>query len=233
MIGGSLVAISILFGCVTIWVFRHTTNLAAVRVTRNRIFAHLLEFRLYADEPALVWRAQIALIRENLRLLLLLLPPVLILGLPGFWLFTALETVYGVAPLRVGQPAVVTAQLVRPLSAKDDGWSLSAPASIAIESPPVRAAFDRQVSWRVRPLEPGLGTLQFALGSTQFTRTIAAGRRTSFLPRRSGGSGEVAWLQVDYPHTGVSIGGLQLPWVAWFLLISSLSALACARWLKL
>src|ERR1700730_16333571 len=111
MVGLSLAAVSVASGLFALWIFRHTTDLAAVRSAIKRVHAHLLEFRLFYDEPRLIWRAQKSILRENLRFLLLMLRPVLILTLPMAWLLIQLEAVYGYAPLAVGEASVITAQM--------------------------------------------------------------------------------------------------------------------------
>ena len=59
----------ILTGILTTLIIRHTTNaVRASRHDRQRIHAHLLEFRLFFDEPRLIWQAQMDLLRDNLRL---------------------------------------------------------------------------------------------------------------------------------------------------------------------
>ena len=234
MISGSLVVVSALTGLIVVWVFQHTTDLAALRKARKLLMAHLMEFRLYYNEPALIWGAQKAVVRDNVRLLGLLLRPVLILALPMAWLFTQLDSIYGFAPLPVGQASVVTAQMDAPLT----GATLTAPTEIAIETPPVRSMADNQVSWRIRPVRPVRGSLILHLRGTEITKSISAGERTIFLmPRRARSMAnflahpeearisepQVVWIDVEYPRTGVG-------WIAWFLFISSVSALLFARW---
>jgi hypothetical protein len=150
---------------------------AAVRAAGKRLQADLLEMRLYSSEPALMWRAQKALVRDNVRWLALLLPPALILGLPLAWLFIQLDGIYGRSPLPVGGVAVVTVQLKRALEPADAAATLRAPPGIAVESPPVRVFARRQISWRIRALRPVRGKLRFVM-----------------LP-----AGDVAWVKVNYP----------------------------------
>src|ERR1035438_5532605 len=94
MTGWRLIALGALCGAVMLWVFRRATDLEALRVAGKRMLAHLTEFRLFFDEPWLIWRAQKALIAANLRLLALVLPPALILALPSVWLFAGLDSIY-------------------------------------------------------------------------------------------------------------------------------------------
>jgi hypothetical protein len=150
---------------------------AAVRAAGKRLQADLLEMRLYSSEPALMWRAQKALLRDNVRWLALMLPPALILGLPLAWLFVQLDSIYGRNPLPAGAEAVVTMQLKRALEPADAAATLQAPPGIAVESPPVRVFAERQISWRIRALRPVRGKLRFVL-----------------LP-----ASNVAWVKVNYP----------------------------------
>ncbi len=46
-------AFGLLSGFLSMWAFRRWSNPARIRSAMNRIVAHLLEFRLYSDEPAL------------------------------------------------------------------------------------------------------------------------------------------------------------------------------------
>jgi hypothetical protein len=187
---------------------------AAVRAAGKRLQADLLEMRLYSSEPALLWSAQKALLRDNLRWLALMLPPALVLALPLAWLFVQLDSIYGRSPLPVGGVAVVTVQLERALEPVDAAASLQAPPGIAVETPPVRVFAERQISWRIRALRPVHGKLRLVLRGHAIEKTIAAGQRDGLLsPRRERSlwgfllhpeeprlpAGDVAWVEVDYP----------------------------------
>ena len=150
---------------------------AAVRAAGKCLHARLLEMRLYSSEPALMWGAQKALLRDNVRWLALMLPPALVLALPLAWLFIQLDGIYGRNPLPAGGVAVVTVQLERALEPADAVATLQAPPGIAVESPPVRVFARRQISWRIRALRPVRGNLRFVM-----------------LP-----AGDVAWVKVNYP----------------------------------
>ncbi|MBV9498407.1 MAG: hypothetical protein JO138_03435 [Acidobacteriaceae bacterium] len=247
MIGWSLAGLSVLFGFFTFWTFRRTVDLVAFRKTRKRLLAHLLEFRLFYDDPALIWRAQKAIVRENLHLLDLLARPALILTLPTVWLLMQLETVYAYSPLEVGKPAVINAQITGELTSADASAMLLVPPEISLETPAVRSVTDRQISWRIRPLRPVCGSLRLQIRGAEIGKTICAGTRRLFLVRRRVQSliafllrpeearlprGDVAWLQVDYPETDLTMAGLALPWIAWFVLLWSASAVVFARWFR-
>jgi hypothetical protein len=207
-------------GVAMLWVLRRTADLTRLRIIRKRLQAHLLEFRLYYDEPSLIWRAQKALIADNLRLLLLLLRPALILALPMAWLLAKLDLVYGYAPLPVGASAIVTAQLNRPLTSDDANATLQAPPAIQVETAAVQIPRERQLSWRIRPVGAVIGALRVRVGGDTVEKTIAVGDRPLLLRRRGGQAGAVAWIEISYPDNEFRLLGWRLPWVAWFFLLS-------------
>lgn len=212
MIPASLAVLSAIWGVLAVFVFRHFTNRIAVRTAINRIYAHLLEIRLYSEEPCLVWRAQKALIADNLKFLARIAPPILIMAIPFALLYPQLDAIYGTTPLEVGHAATVTLA--------GDAGTLQTPPGIAIETPPVRDAADHQTSWRIRATAPTRGTLRVDLpGGATITRTIASGNRT-LAPNHPIESS----IAIDYPRANVTITGISLPWLAWFLLISALAA---------
>ena len=153
-----LALIAILAGVLTTFVIRRTTNAAALRESRNRLQAHLMEFRLFFGEPALVWNAQLNLFRDNARILRLLLLPTLILALPMTWLWLQLDARYGHSPLRLGEPVVVTAQLTRPLI-PTDRFKLQG-SDVVVETPAIRIMRDNQLAWRVHPVGGRVGSLK-------------------------------------------------------------------------
>ncbi len=137
-----LLAIGGFTGVVSALVFHWTTDRAAIRLALNLILAHVLEFRLYLDEPVVILQAQLDLLKANARLFRLMLLPGLILTIPSIFLFVELNDRYGRSPLRIGDAVVI--------SAKDRSARLKMPPQIRIESPPVHSR--GEIAWRVRPL---------------------------------------------------------------------------------
>jgi hypothetical protein len=233
----SLVLISAVCGLAAAWVFRHATDRTAVRIVRKRVYARLLEFRLFADDPRLILRAQLALVAENARLVPLLLPAALISGIPLAWIVLQLDAVYGYRPLTVGQAATVTAQLDSGIESGDARSSLETPPGILVETPPVRDFEDRQISWRIRATRPACGLLKLTLRGHTIEKNISAEDGTVFLSHRRAHSlfqylmhpeetriqtPEVVWIAVDYPKTDA--------WIGWFLAVSAASALVFGRY---
>jgi hypothetical protein len=231
----SLIPISMLTGIGMLLVFRHASDQAAIRRAKGLATAHLLEFRLFMDEPRLILRAQRDLIVANARFLRLMLRPALVLALPMALLLAAMEAFYGHAPLRVGEPAIVTAQM------KQHGRApvLKAPAEIAVETPAVRIAAERQVSWRIRPLRATTAELQLIGPDRVLSKSVSAGSGMHYLSERRGSlanlflrpteapllDGDIEWIEVRYPRASV----LHLHWLIWLFAISAITALALKR----
>jgi hypothetical protein len=197
-----LVACAILSGVLTTLVLRGTTRAEALRAAFNRIYAHLLEFRLFFDEPWLIWRAQVSLMGDNLKLLRLLLPATLILSLPMVWLIVQLDRVYGSRALRPGEVAVVTAQLEAPLL-DTDRVELTTSGDVAVDSQPVRIFRDQQVVWRVRARSLARPELQVRLNGR------VVGRRS---------------VTLEYPKASGTV-----PWLVWFGAVSAISGVMTTR----
>jgi hypothetical protein len=104
----------------------------------NRIIAHVLSFRLFLDEPGLIFRAQLDLLRENLRLLRQIAIPCAVLGAVFALAFSSLDGAFGHGTLPVGTATVISASSEVPL-----------PHGIVAETPAVRIPRLHQVVWRV------------------------------------------------------------------------------------
>jgi hypothetical protein len=171
------------------------------------------------NEPRLVLRAQRNLFRENLRLIRLLLRPALIVTVPMLILFEPMDALYRHAPLRVGEPAIVTIQSDRPLDPQ-----LHAPDGILVETPPVHIPGEHQVSWRIRALRPVSARLEIMWRDRVLRKRIAAGSGgLHFLLRRSRYffDYDVNWFEIRYPVATV----LRLHWLVWFFVLSTSTVL--------
>lgn len=233
-IAGSLAAISAAWGLLTWWVFRRLANLDALRAAGKRLYAHLLEIRLYSEEPALVWRAQRALIFDNVRLLGAVSKPVVLLAVVFAATYSRLDAVYGSKPIPVGETAVVMLHVGHEPESSDSGaaaYTLAAPKEIAIETSSIRDYAEREIIWRVRALAPVHAMLHIAgPGGLDLSRSISAGDDSlAYNPRRDfvGGSlrgSSDVWMEVDYPAAGFGWGGMRFSWIVWFVTLSTVVA---------
>lgn len=240
----SLIPIGVLLGLAMLWAFGRLSNQPAIRATKRRLQARLYEFRLFVDEPRLIWQAQAELLRDNLRYIGLMLAPTAILAVPTLLLIDHLNAFYELAPLQPGNSADITVQLKRPIEIHDSPAMLAAPDGFIVETPPIRVVAKQQISWRIRPVRPSSGILRVtALGETA-TKSISAGRAPQYLSRRRGSSNldvfwhpaeprlssdAIAWIEVDYPDASIDLLGVKWNWIVWLLIISMATALLLKR----
>jgi len=234
MVPLSLVVISFLTGLALLWVFGKTSNQAAVKETKKRLQARLLEMRLYGDDPGTVFKAQGALLVLNTKYVALMLRPALFATVPMVLLLIVMDGFYGKRPLEVDHAAIVTAQLTSSADAE-----LEAPAGIEVETPAVRALSDSQVSWRIRPTQDVSGELRLVSNGVSATKSIRAGQGIGFFSSRRVGSaaswllhpGEMPlsaegfeWIDLEYPSANVKMFGISAHWLVWFLIFSMVPA---------
>lgn len=240
----SLALLAALAGIAMLWVIGKLSNQDAVWLTRRQIQATLLEFRIFWDEPRVVWRSQTRLLRLNLRYLRLLLPAVLIGVIPVALLMIRMEALYGRAPLPVGQPAIVTVQLTGPIDEQAAPPRLEAPALVSVETPALRVFRDSQVCWRIRPLATASGNLKLIVNGQVIEKHIVAGGPWSYLSDLRSSrlsdlfwhpgeppipNSSVAWVEIRYPTAFWGPGKFQFHWIWWFFTFSMLAGLLLKR----
>ena len=239
-----LAVLSALAGVAMLWVFGKTSNQARMKQVKKKVYASLLELRVFADEPAVTWRAQKSLFAANLRYMGLALKPALWMILPMGLLILHLESFYARAPLQVGREAIVTMGMAPGWDARAAAPALTAPPSIEVAGPPVRVEADREVSWRIVPRGDVSGQLVFRVGGQEIAKRIEAGPRQRFVPGKSVRStlatlwdpsepripsDAVEWIDITYPEASVDAFGVRLNWLVWFFGISVLAALALKK----
>jgi hypothetical protein len=200
-----MILISVIYGVIAVLIFRRFADRRAIRRSVNRMLAHAMELGLFLDSPALVLRAQRDLWRENFRLVRLIALPSVMLALLFALLYVPMNSMYGHAPLPIGEPSVVTIQMK---DAMMPAVQLEAPDGMVVETPGVRIPRDRQISWRVRPVRPGSGDLKFHIQN----RVVTA----SFFLRDPA----IRSIEIRYPAAAI----FGFSWLVWFLAISSVSA---------
>jgi hypothetical protein len=195
---------------VALFVIRRSTDQDAIARTRAQAEAHLLECRLFLDEPLQILRSQRALLLENIRMMRQLLRPLLILAIPTALVMWQLDALYGRAPLRVGEAAVV--------STDSRESSIMTSGSVVVETGPHYIKATKETSWRIRPSRAISGFVR--VGSVN--RRIVAGSGIAYLPEPLPGS-----HRIDITYPGATVLGL--PWLAWFLALSTIAAFLLRR----
>ena len=197
---------------VAILAIRRWSDQEALARAKSQAQAHLLELRLFIDDPSQILRSQRALIADQVRIVKLLLPSFLILLVPMAVILWTLDALYSRGPLRVGEPAVVSGQFRQS--------SVAPPVGIEVETKPLFALATGETCWRIRPERPLRGTLRIG----DRTAAIVAGSGVSFLPQPLWPSS----IRIPYPPATV----LGFHWLLWFILLSAVFALLLRRSLR-
>ncbi len=230
------VLLSIMIGIAMLWVVGKTSNQPALERAKKRMQAHLLEMRLFGDDPGLLLRAQKDLIVNNVKYVAHMLRPALFLAAPMVVLYGHLDAVYGRRPLRVGEAALATAKM----DLSGEAPRLTASAGVAVETPAVRVWPAGEVSWRVRAIGAGEAELTLQSRHGELRKNAAVGEGFGYVSQRRAGAwwerlflapGEdgyestaIEWLEIRYPEREIGFGSWTTHWVVWFLLISILTA---------
>jgi hypothetical protein len=190
----ALAAISLLCGVATIFIFRATSNQAGIRRARSRVVAHVLEMRIYQDDLVLILRALGATLVTNLRYLRVVAWPIVLIGLVVGLAFTQLDARFARSPLQGDGTALVTVTYRPGIDVMGAGTSLEAGEGAVLEGARVRVPARREVSWRVRVVQPGSSpgnpaltaragnaSYRFALAAEPGTGVVGDRRSRSFL----------------------------------------------------
>jgi hypothetical protein len=245
----SLTVLGVLTGIAILPVFGRFSDTKRIALAKRKIRAALYEFRLFGDDPRLVFRAQGQLLLWNARYLGLMLKPAAVVILPIMALMMLMDTIYGHRPLRVGDDALVTARVADIVDLNIISPQLHG-AHIAVDTPSVRMPDQHQVVWGVRAITPGRNDLSLTLPGTDATDTsaqkrvevgsgvhILSARRVSsvwewlvdpgeeLLPRNSA----FRWIEIQYPAAEVELFGFGIPWIVWFILVSWITVFALRK----
>ncbi|MGD0577835.1 MAG: hypothetical protein ABSC08_02790 [Bryobacteraceae bacterium] len=238
----TLTAIAFAAGVAMLWAFGRCSDQARIELAKRKLRAHLLAFRLFSDEPRLIFRSQKQLLVWNARYLALMLRPTLVMILPLAALLLHLDAVYGRRALDVGETAIVTAQMDAATNLQTVSPSLAG-RGVTVESPPLRLIDARQVLWRVRASGPAAGprALVLALDGARMEKAVQAGSGLSYLSERRVATwldwlrypaesrlphGAVEWVEVSYPSADIVVFGIGMHWLVWFCIVNLFTMLA-------
>ena len=242
----SLTAIAVAAALAMLWAFKQCSDQARIQVAKRKIRAHLLAFRLFADEPAQIFKSQWQLLVWNFRYLALMLRPTAVTIVPLALLLFHLDAMYGRRPLNANESATVTVQFSDGSEPRMDSLSLQG-HGIAVETPPLRFPEERRVCWRVRAAKNESGTIQLSLPGISVMKSVQAGSPAVYLSERRVASllawlcypgearlsdGSVSSIAVEYPPAEICVYGYGVHWLIWFCMVSLLAMLLFRRRLR-
>jgi len=239
--------ISLLTGLLMLFIYRLASNQAAIRAVKSRIKAHLLELRLYKDNMGVTMKAQGRILGANLRYLALNLKPLLVMIIPLVLILAQLNLWFGAEALAAGGSTILKVKLGPGVDLQATEFSVEAPPSVAVETPPLRIEEPKEVDWRIQPAAAGRFDLGVKVGETVYRKEIVvAGRsleKVSPLKVRSRlldqvlypgekplpGDGRVESIEVIHPAKRLSLFGLRLHWLIAYLGLSIIFGFALKK----
>jgi len=248
----SLLLVSLLTSIFMLWVFKRTSNQAALSDVKRHIHAGLFEIRLFNDDLRAILRAQNEILRTNLTYLKLSLVPMLWILPPLVLLIAQLQFHYGYDGLRPGDTTLLEVDLkpgayesgVRPRA------SLSLPDGLRGGGAEVWIPAEGQLAWRLAPEADGDYQVAIAVdGAEAVTKSVRVTDRTVRLSpvRVEPGflaeliypaepplpaDGPVQAIHVAYPDRSVSVLGFGMHWMIPFFVLSIAFAFALRGWMK-
>jgi hypothetical protein len=243
----ALVVLSIASGAVFALVFRATSNPAAIKRTRNRFQARILEMRLYPDDPVLLTRAFLGALATQLDYFRVAFKPILILLVLALPAYFQIESRFAHRALRANERALVTATLKPGLDARAVPASLTGSDGVAVDPRSVRVRASREIVWRVEAKETAPHELvaraydtdyRFSVRATPDARVVGRERRSGRawdalvhpgLPSLSDHMA-VQSVRIQYPDARYRLLGRSWGWLSIFL-VGSLVGAAIPAWL--
>jgi uncharacterized membrane protein (DUF106 family) len=248
----SLLLVSLVTSIFMLWVFKRTSNQAALSDVKRHIHAGLFEIRLFNDDLRAILRAQNEILRTNLTYLKLSLVPMLWILPPLVLVIAQLQFHYGYEGLRPGDTTLLEVTLkpeayepgVRPRA------RLELPEGLGADGSEVWIPAEGQLAWRLAAEADGDYEIAVAVnGSEAITKSVRVTDRTVRLsPERVDpgffsqliypaepplpAGGPIQAIHVAYPDRAVSVLGLGLQWMIPFFVLSIAFAFALRGWMK-
>src|SRR5260370_13476031 len=143
-----LAVFSVFTAVISLLAVRWTSNQKAIRRVKELMGAHVLEVRLFPDQPGVVLRAYLSLLGNILTYLRHSLGPLVVLAVPLLLLFAQMEAYFGRTPVELRHEFLFRVTLQNPDPLADSALQL--PPGVELMAPPVHVPSERQVDWRLK-----------------------------------------------------------------------------------
>jgi len=231
----ALLFISFLTGIVMLWFFGKVSNQKAIEQLRNRTRGNLLGVLLYQHDIKVVLRLHGLILRDTFVYLRYTLVPMLALTVPLVPVLAQLNLFFSLRPLQPGEAAVVKLKLDDPVAVSNN-VDLQSDSAIRVETPGVHIPSEREITWRLRAVQPGTHKLIFRIGRDTVEKNVRVGGRWSAVPARKTGTwldlllypGEdplgpgqrARSIEVRYQPLSLAVMGWNMHWLIPFFVLS-------------
>jgi len=192
-----VVIVSIPAAVIVLSIYRMVSNQSAIRNSKDKIVAHLLEIRIFRDDLRVLLGSQLRVFLNIGRYLLHSFIPVAFMLLP-FGLFMAqIESRFAFQGLENGKESLLSVQIgtERPVSSLT--VNLIPQSGIDVVTPPFRLDATGEVLWRVKATETGRHLVVTQVGDRQTERFVIVGDVQGVMPMKYHANDVRSLL---YPH---------------------------------
>jgi hypothetical protein len=238
-----LVWLSLLTGLGMAYVFKLTSSQKAIKRTKDRLKARILEMRLYQDDPVLIFKGLSGALKGNLSYLGTIFVPFLIIIIPVAIVFMQLDQRYSRAPLTPGSTVLLSVQLEQGFDPFETDVEFTPTEGVSTQGKPVRDAATREIIWELDVDSLGTHDLTLYAKGTTYTFPLVAETSYRMIGNERSASGVFEPLlhpalpplpadgpfhrvHVDYPPARHWLLGMEVHWIVIFLVYSLISAAA-------
>ncbi len=233
-----LAFVSILLGVILVVIYGKVSRQESIRKVKSQIYRALLESVLFRHDLKLSLKAQGGMLVQAGRYFLLAVPPLIILAVPCLFVLAQLGLWYNARPFTIGQSGIVKVEVAKSVNLMQ--VSLTAPESVEV-TPPVRDAASREIFWRVTPHVDGSTLLIVKVGGKEIQLPLKSGKVEGPIVTASystwwdkllypegpieNADSPLKAIEVSYPSSSISIGGIHGNWLVIFFVVSLVSGL--------
>ncbi len=233
-----MAVISFVTGLIMLIIFKYTSNQKAIKGTKDKIKAHLLEMRLYKDSLAITLKAQGSILRANLRYMSYSLKPLLVMIFPVILILIQLNFWFNYRAPEPGESVLLKVKLKQEYNPLEIELRLQPSAAFVEEVPPLRIEEENEIDWRLAFTDTGTYSLVLLVGKDRLEKNITVGNtrltRLSPLRVRRNFSQELQYptepplppespvtsIEIVYATQGLNLFGLNVHWLIAFFVLS-------------
>jgi uncharacterized membrane protein (DUF106 family) len=233
-----MILISFLTALLMLCVFRFTSNQQGIKNVKNKIKAHLLEFRLFKDSLNISLKAQGKILRYNLKYIGYSAKPLLVMIIPLILILIQLNLWFGYHSLAPGQKAILKAELEMNQSLLDTEFKIETSSGLVVETLPLRIEDKGEVNWGFQTKEAGIHELALTVNGQRIVKKVAVAQnllskispvkiRRNFIDEVFNpgeaplpGNIPVKSIEINYPSRPMNLFGWRIHWIIVYFALS-------------
>jgi len=238
----ALLVISMVTGVLLLLIFGATSNQRAIKRTKDKIKAHLLEILLFNDNLRVVFRAQGSVLIHALKYLGLAVVPMLAIIVPMALIVTQSDHFFQSKPLEPDDAVTVSATLEQWDPELAESISISVPNGLAVETPALRIPETREIAWKLRAREYGDFDVLIKTRDEVFKKRLIVSDSARCLSHARArptfigallhsaeppleGDAPLESIEVEYAPTRMRLGPIRAHWIVHFFIFAMVFAL--------